>query len=205
MGPNSRALLQTVSGADLSNEAHPFASWREIFIAGAHGARAQGSQYVGELGWELHMPTETAAAVFESADQRRARLQTCQCRLIAPSNRSGWRRATGRGAATSQAMTRRLRPAWPSRSSSQRISLFQGREALEAQRRDGRCASGWPASRSTTRRPSFSGARRIFRNGEKAGYLASGGWGYSLDRNIGYGYVRNPDGVDADYLGIGQI
>jgi sarcosine dehydrogenase len=44
------------------------------------------------------------------------------------------------------------------------------------------------------------GRETILRNGEKAGYLASGGWGYTLNRNIGYGYVRNPDGVDDDYL-----
>ncbi len=65
MGPNSRALLQAVSGADLSNEAHPFASWREIEIGYAR-ARAHRVTYVGELGWELYVPTEFARAAFDA-------------------------------------------------------------------------------------------------------------------------------------------
>jgi sarcosine dehydrogenase len=64
MGPNSRSLLQAVSNADLSNAAHPFATWREIFIGGAP-VRALRVTYVGELGWELHMPTETAPGVYD--------------------------------------------------------------------------------------------------------------------------------------------
>jgi 4-methylaminobutanoate oxidase (formaldehyde-forming) len=36
------------------------------------------------------------------------------------------------------------------------------------------------------------------------GYLSSAGWGYSLETNIGYGYVRNAEGVDRDYLASGR-
>jgi hypothetical protein len=42
------------------------------------------------------------------------------------------------------------------------------------------------------------------RNGEPVGYLTSGGYGYTLGKNIGYGYVRNPDGVSDDYLSSGS-
>lgn len=65
MGPNSRALLQSLSGADLSNAAHPFATWREIEIGFAR-VRASRVTYVGELGWELYMPTEFARGVFDA-------------------------------------------------------------------------------------------------------------------------------------------
>jgi glycine cleavage system T protein len=64
MGPNSRALLEHLSGADLSNAAFPFASSREIEI-GPAVVRASRITYVGELGWELYIASEFAASVFD--------------------------------------------------------------------------------------------------------------------------------------------
>ena len=65
MGPNSRALLEALSGADLSNGAHPFGTWREITIGYAL-VRAARVTYVGELGWELYVATEFARGVFDA-------------------------------------------------------------------------------------------------------------------------------------------
>ncbi|WP_234413680.1 FAD-dependent oxidoreductase [Ideonella sp. A 288] len=64
MGPNSRALLQELTGADLSNEAFKFARSAELEIGYAI-VRAQRITYVGELGWELYIPAEFALHVFE--------------------------------------------------------------------------------------------------------------------------------------------
>src|SRR6266404_2002040 len=50
MGPLARTVLSAVTDADLSNEAFPFGSWREIMIAGSP-VRALRVTYVGELGW----------------------------------------------------------------------------------------------------------------------------------------------------------
>ncbi len=47
------------------------------------------------------------------------------------------------------------------------------------------------------------GRETIYRNGERVGWLTSGGYGYTLDRSIGYGYVRNADGVNVDYVQSG--
>ena len=44
------------------------------------------------------------------------------------------------------------------------------------------------------------GRETILRDGQFAGYLTSGGYGYTVGKPIGLGYVRNPEGVDADYL-----
>jgi 4-methylaminobutanoate oxidase (formaldehyde-forming) len=57
MGPSSRDLLQKLSGADLSNAAHPFGHSKEIEI-GYAPVRASRITYVGELGWELNFPAE---------------------------------------------------------------------------------------------------------------------------------------------------
>ncbi len=65
MGPNSRALLQTLTDADLSNDAFPFGTSQIIDLAYAR-VRASRVTYVGELGWELYIPTEFATGVFDA-------------------------------------------------------------------------------------------------------------------------------------------
>ncbi|MFL5335233.1 MAG: FAD-dependent oxidoreductase [Geminicoccaceae bacterium] len=64
MGPRSRELLQLLSGEDLSNAACPFGTSRELEIGYAR-VRASRITYVGELGWELYVPAEFAAHVFD--------------------------------------------------------------------------------------------------------------------------------------------
>jgi 4-methylaminobutanoate oxidase (formaldehyde-forming) len=62
MGPRARVLLQSVSDADLSSEAFPFGTSREIEV-GPAPVRATRISFVGELGWELTIPAEYARAV----------------------------------------------------------------------------------------------------------------------------------------------
>ena len=50
----------------------------------------------------------------------------------------------------------------------------------------------------------LAGRETILRNGAFAGYLTSGGFGYTVGKPIGYGYVRNPEGVSADYVRSGH-
>jgi heterotetrameric sarcosine oxidase gamma subunit len=64
MGPASRDLLGRLGSADLSAEAFPFSTSREISI-GYATVRATRITYVGELGWELYVPTEFAVGVYE--------------------------------------------------------------------------------------------------------------------------------------------
>jgi 4-methylaminobutanoate oxidase (formaldehyde-forming) len=71
-GPMARDVLQLVSEDDVSNEALKYATAREITI-GAAPVLAMRIGYVGELGWELHVPTSYAAHVYELlADAGRA-------------------------------------------------------------------------------------------------------------------------------------
>ena len=64
MGPRSRELLQSLTSADLSNEAFRFATSREIEL-GYGLVRASRITYVGELGWELYIPAEFTVGVYE--------------------------------------------------------------------------------------------------------------------------------------------
>jgi len=65
MGPESRNLLSTLTDADLSNDAFPFATAQEIDFAYARPLALRMS-YVGELGWELYIPSEFAPGVFDA-------------------------------------------------------------------------------------------------------------------------------------------
>eukprot|EP00931_Biecheleriopsis_adriatica_P118006 TRINITY_DN93480_c0_g1_i1.p1 TRINITY_DN93480_c0_g1~~TRINITY_DN93480_c0_g1_i1.p1 ORF type:complete len:857 (+),score=155.45 TRINITY_DN93480_c0_g1_i1:42-2612(+) len=63
-GPKSRELLQQLTSQDLSNSAFPFRTAREIDIGYARATCVR-ITYVGELGYELYIPTEQAAHVYE--------------------------------------------------------------------------------------------------------------------------------------------
>ncbi|MEO6821275.1 MAG: glycine cleavage T C-terminal barrel domain-containing protein, partial [Candidatus Nanopelagicales bacterium] len=65
MGPRSRDLLSELTDADLSDAAFPFGTSREVDFALAE-VRATRITYVGELGWELLVPTEMAVHVYEA-------------------------------------------------------------------------------------------------------------------------------------------
>ena len=62
-GPESRGLLEELSGEDLSNKSFPFSTHQIITIAG-HRLRALRLTFVGELGWELHIPAESCEDVY---------------------------------------------------------------------------------------------------------------------------------------------
>ncbi|RGP36847.1 GcvT family protein [Pseudotabrizicola alkalilacus] len=76
MGPGSRDVLGRVSPQDFSNAAHPFGTAREIEI-GMGLARAHRVSYVGELGWELYVPTDQACHVFEALVEAAPELTLC--------------------------------------------------------------------------------------------------------------------------------
>ena len=65
LGPASRTLLQSLTPVDMSHEAFPFATSRHIDV-GYATVRATRITYVGELGWELYVPTEFSANVFDT-------------------------------------------------------------------------------------------------------------------------------------------
>lgn len=63
MGPSSRDVLKAVTDTDVSNEEFRWLTAQEIDIVG-HPVRALRVSYLGELGWELHLPNKFACDVF---------------------------------------------------------------------------------------------------------------------------------------------
>jgi len=75
---------------------------------------------------------------------------------------------------------------------------FMGRAAVQAQRENG--VKKMLATFTTAPDVILSGRETIYRNGERCGWLSSGGYGHTLGKSIGLGYVRNPGGVTKDYV-----
>jgi 4-methylaminobutanoate oxidase (formaldehyde-forming) len=65
MGPRARELLQSLTPDDLSDAAFAFATSREIELGYGY-ARASRITFVGELGWELYVPTEFMTGVYDA-------------------------------------------------------------------------------------------------------------------------------------------
>ncbi len=68
MGPRSRAVLQRLSDADLSDAAFPWLSAQSLNVAGVE-ALALRVSYVGELGWELHVPIEEFGRLYDAVTE----------------------------------------------------------------------------------------------------------------------------------------
>ncbi len=201
MGPRSRDVLQAVTSDDCSNEGFPFARVREIAIAG-HTVRALRITYCGELGWELHVPLETTGDVFDAlmeAGKEHGVRPVGYRALEALRLEKGYR-------AWSSDITPNDNPfeaglSWAVKLKSE--IPFMGRAAAEqaANTVPKKLLAGF-----TVDNPDIVllGRETILRNGEFAGYLTSGGYGYTVGKPIGYGYVRSPDGVTEDYVRAGS-
>ncbi len=196
-GPNARTILQQITSADLSNDGFPFATMKTIGIAGCP-VMALRVTYVGELGWELHLPVEYATSVYDAIMSAGAGhgLVNAGYRAIESCRLEKGYRAWGADIGPDHTPLEsglgwavKLRTDVP----------FKGRAAAEAQRATG--AKKMLAA-FTVDDPNvvLLGRETIYRNGERVGWLTSGGFGYTLGKPIGYGYVRSPAGVDAAYV-----
>lgn len=201
MGPRSRELLARVSPADFTNAAFPFGS-SQLVELGMATVRAVRITYVGELGWELHVPTAQALLVYDT--------------LVAAGASLGLANA-GHYAINSLRMEKGYR-AWGAELSPEETPLeaglgfavawqkpggFIGREALLAQR-----AGGLRRMLVTfvlhDPAPVLWGAEPIYRDGAVVGYTTSGSYAHTLGAAIGMGYVNNPAGIDADFVRAGS-
>ena len=199
-GPRARDILSAVSHADVSNAAFPFGHARGIDVAG-HEVRALRVTYVGELGWELHVPTAALVAVFDALMKggEPLGLRPVGYRALESLRLEKGYRAWGSDITPNDSPFE-AGLGWAVKLASG--TDFLGRGAAEA------AANSVPRKRLagfTTEDPDIVllGRETILRNGEYAGYLTSGGFGYTLGRPVGYGYVRNAEGVTEAHLAGG--
>ncbi|OCC06153.1 FAD-dependent oxidoreductase [Labrys sp. WJW] len=197
MGPKAREILGQLTGEDLSNAAAPFGSARPLHIAGAR-VLALRVTYVGELGWELHVPMEFALTVYDALMAAGTPLGLVNAGYRAIESlrlEKGYRAWGGEIGPDHSPLVAGL--GWAAKL--KKNIPFLGREALieQAAKPLPRLLAGFTVDDPTV---ILLGRETIYRNGKRCGWLASAGYGYTVAKNIGYGYVRDPAGVDADYV-----
>lgn len=191
MGPRSRELLQRLSGADLSERGFPFGTSRVIDV-GSATVRATRISYVGELGWELYLPSEVALGVHEelmSAGQELGVGHGGYYAIDSLRLEKGYR-AFGRELTPSYTpveagllFTCKLDTGMP----------FLGREAVERAREAG------PRRRLVSLvvrdpGPMVWGGELVLRDGVPVGQVTSAAWGETVGSCVGLAYVEAPDG-----------
>lgn len=202
-GPKSRAVLQEVLDTDLSNEAFPFSTHKIVNAAG-HQVRAMRLSFVGELGWELHIPKDSCIPVYKAvmaAGAKHGIINSGYRAIDSLSIEKGYRhwhadlRPDDTPLEAGLAFTCKLKSSIP----------FQGRDRLEKQKEEGlrRRIICFTIDEKV---PMF-GLEAIFRNGVAVGHLRRSDYGFFIDKTIGYGYIRNPDGgvVSADFIKSGDF
>ena len=201
MGPKSRDILAAVTESDVSHTGFPFATAKEIHIAGAP-VLAVRITYVGELGWELHIPVEFTAAVYDALSAAGAEhgLVDAGYRAMESLRLEKGYRAWGSDIGPDHTplmaglgWAAKLKTPIP----------FQGRDSLEVakSRPCPRLLAGFTVADP---RAVLLGRETIYRDGERVGWLTSGGYGYTIGKAIGYGYVRRDAGVDRAFVLSGR-
>jgi len=68
-GPNARKVLEKIADADVSNDAFPFAAYREFTIKKEIPVRSMRLGFVGELSYELHVASSYMQALWELLEE----------------------------------------------------------------------------------------------------------------------------------------
>ncbi|MSP88509.1 MAG: FAD-dependent oxidoreductase [Alphaproteobacteria bacterium] len=195
-GPRARELLSRVTGADLSNAAFPWLTWRKIRI-GAVDVVALRVTYVGELGWELHVPMENLSAIYGALWSASDGLGLADVGIYAVNSLGlekcyrAWKQdLTAEFSALAAGIDRFLRLDKPA---------FPGRDALLAER-----ARGGPSDRLVPLLVDAEDADApisvtVFKSEARVGIVTSGGYGHRLGRSIALAYVRS------EFAGPGEV
>ena len=202
MGPQSRRLLAGLTDADLASEAFPFGSSRIIDLAYAR-VRASRITYVGELGWELYVPSDCVQSVYEEIIGAGVGCGLVHAGYHAMNSlrmEKGYRHfghdigeedtplEAGLGFAVS----------WD------KPGGFIGREALLAQRERG-VRRRLVNFRLEGPEPLLYHHEPIWRDGRIVGRLTSGMFGHTVGAPLGMGYVENEGGaVSAEWAAAGR-
>ncbi len=191
MGPRSRELLQSLTPADLSHPEFPFASSREIELGYAI-VRASRITFVGELGWELYVPSEFMAGVYDEIvaagqdyDLAHAGYHALNSLRIEKAYRHWSHDITDEDTPLEAGLGFTVR--------FDKAGGFIGRDALLRQQESG-LKRQLVQFRLTDPGPLLYHNEPIWRDGELVGHITSGAYGHTLGGCIGLGYVWLGDG-----------
>jgi heterotetrameric sarcosine oxidase gamma subunit len=197
-GPRSRELLQRLTPADLSDEAFGYLTAQVIELDYARVLAARVT-YVGELGFELHVPTEYAPALYDTLLAEGADLGVAPVGLAAMGGlrlEKGYRDFGVDIDNTDNPLTVGLgfAVAWD------KPGGFVGRDALLALRGDGPRASAMVSLLLDDPEVQLHGNEPVLVDGEWVGYVRAAGYGHTLGGAVGLAVVDCADGVTEDWL-----
>jgi len=200
MGPQSRELLQTLTNADLSNEAFPYGTAREIDLAYAR-PWAMRMSYVGELGWELYIPSMFTLPVFDAIVEKGKPLGM---RLVGMQAVNSLRLETGYRHWESD-ITPDETPYEAGLGFGVKLDKgdFIGRDALLKQKQEGIKRK---LVMFTVDDPGIMlyGSEPMYRDGVWMDNLRSGAFGFKVGTAVGMGYVKNEEPVTEDWILSGK-
>jgi 4-methylaminobutanoate oxidase (formaldehyde-forming) len=195
MGPRSRELLQSLTPADMSHAAFPFASSQAIELGYAI-VRASRITFVGELGWELYVATEFMQGVYDeivAAGKQFDLVHAGYHALNSLRMEKGYRH-------WSHDITDEDTPLEAGLGFTVKFDKpngFIGREALLAQKENG-LPKRLLQFKLRDPEPLLYHNEPIWRNDEIVGHITSGAYGHSLGACIGLGYVHTDHGIKPD-------
>jgi 4-methylaminobutanoate oxidase (formaldehyde-forming) len=202
-GPRSRELLQSLTSADLSNAAFPFRAAREIDVGFARVLCIR-ITYLGELGYELYVPTEQATHVYD--------------RIVAAGEPMGLRHA-GLKALASLRMEKAYRDYGHDIDNTDTVleaglgfavaldkpGGFIGRDAVLAQRRAGPLRKRLVQVLLRDPGPLMFHAEIVLRDGAPLGYVRAASYGHTLGGAVGLAMLEADEPIDQAYLDRGRF
>ena len=201
-GPLSRSVLQSITSADLSNEAFPFRSARTIDIGFARALCVR-ITYLGELGYELYVPAEQAMHVYEQ--------------VVAAGAASGLRH-TGLKALASLRMEKGYRDYGHDIDNTDTVleaglafavaldkpGGFIGRNAVLARKAEGPLRRRLVQVRLVDPEPLMHHAEVVHRDGVAVGYVRAASYGHTLGGAVGLAMLEADEPLTADWLAAGE-
>ncbi len=201
MGPRARAFLQALTPDDISNVTFPFATQRTIEIGMAH-VRAHRISYVGELGYELYLPSEFARQVLSVllAAGRPQRLRLAGLLAIEALRLEKAYRHFGHDISDEDhVLEAGLGFAVKIEKRRGRFGDFVGREAV-LRKRDAGLARRLLQFKLADPEVLLFHNEPVLRDGRIVGHLSSGGYGHTLGVAVGLGYVACRPGESIEEL-----
>ena len=200
-GPKSRQLMQRITSADVSKETFPYMTAQEIDVGYAL-VLVMRVTYEGELGFELYIPAEFSAHVYETVVEagadlglRHAGFQALNSLRIEKAYREYGYDMDNTDTPIEAGLSWAVKFDKP--------GGFIGREALLRRKESGPPKYRMVQFLLEDPEPLLYGDETIYRDGELVGHLQTGAYGFTLGGAVGMGFVENEDGVTADFIHSG--
>jgi 4-methylaminobutanoate oxidase (formaldehyde-forming) len=201
-GPKSRQLISGLTSVDMSNEAFPYLTMQEIDMGYAL-VKALRVTYVGELGWELYVPTDFTLHVFdmlveagEEVNLKHAGFQALNTLRIEKAYRDYGHDIDNTDTPLEAGLGFAVDFDKP--------GGFIGKEALLRQKQEGVLKYRFAQFLLEDPEPLLYGSEPIYRDGVRVGHVEGGGYGYTLGGAVGLGYIFNEEGVTVDFVKNGR-